>query len=142
MSRSVAGIAPHFAPLEAHCIIQAAKQDRTSSRISHSRGGTGLTVSTSGTAGARTLCNHDLAVGKYWTPHDVRPGDFVTYLSINGFTTLDDRGPTCSHLSLTPGLRFHLRNDYSFGAGVEVPVTGPKTANFACAPIYRINKVW
>jgi hypothetical protein len=43
---------------------------------------------------------------------------------------------------LTPGLRFHLGNDYNFSAGVEVPVTGPKTENFAFAPIFWITKVW
>ncbi len=62
------------------------------------RGGTGVTVPTSGAAGARTLYKYDFSVGKYWTPHDAWPGDLVTYLSINGFTTLDDRGPTYSYL--------------------------------------------
>ena len=52
--------------------------------------------------GARTTCNYNLAVGKYWTQHDATPGDFVTFLSLNGFTTLDDRGPTYSYLSVTP----------------------------------------
>ena len=103
---------------------------------------TGLTVPTSSTGGSRTLYKYNLDIGKYWTPHDARLGDFVTYLSINGFTTLDDRGPTNSYLSLTPGLRFHLGNDYYFLAGVEVPVTGPKTENFAYAPIFWISKVW
>jgi hypothetical protein len=106
------------------------------------RGGIGVTVPTSGAAGARTLYKYDFAVGKYWTPHEAWPGDLVTYLSINGFTTLDDRGPTYSYLSLPPGLRFHLGNDYYFSAGVEVPVTGPKTENFAFAPIFWITKVW
>jgi hypothetical protein len=106
------------------------------------RGGTGLTVPTSGTTGSRTLYKYNLAFGKYWTPHDARPGNFVTYLSINGFTTLDDRGPTYSYLSFTPGLRFHLGAEYYLSAGVEVPVTGPKTQNFAWSPIFWITKVW
>lgn len=36
------------------------------------RGGTGLTVPTSGRGGSRTLYNYNLAVGKYWTPHEAR----------------------------------------------------------------------
>ena len=92
--------------------------------------------------GARTTGNYNLAVGKYWTQHDATPGDFVTFLSINGFTTLDDRGPTYSYLSFTPGLRFHLGNDYYLVAGVEVPVTGPKTQSFAWSPIFWLTKVW
>jgi hypothetical protein len=106
------------------------------------RGGTGVTVPTSGGAGARTLYKYDFAVGKYWTPHDAWPSDLVTYLSIIGYTTLDDRGPTYSYLSLTPGLRFHVGNNYYFSAGVEVPVTGPKTENFAFAPTFWITKSW
>ncbi len=66
----------------------------------------------------------------------------VTYLTINGYTTLDDRGPTYSYLSFTPGFRFHLGNDYFFLAGIEVPVTGPKNKNFARGPSFVITKVW
>ena len=83
------------------------------------RGGAGLTIPTNSAGvisnvtddptivpGSRTTANYNLAVGKYGTQHDATPGDFVTFLSINGFTTLDDRGPRYSYLSLTPGLRF------------------------------------
>ena len=119
------------------------------------RGGTGLTIptnnaevtSTIGGArttvpGARTTCNYNLAVGKYWTQHDATPGDFVTFLSLNGFTTLDDRGPTYSYLSVTPALRFHLGNNYYLVAGVEVPMTGPKNQSFTWAPTFWLTKVW
>lgn len=118
------------------------------------RGGTGMTIPTnagltSTVAGVRTLIpgsratyNYNLAVGKYWTPHEATLGDFVTYLSINGFTTLDDRGPTYSYLSFTPALRFHVGNNYYFSAGVEVPVTGPKNENFTWSPIFWLTKVW
>lgn len=104
------------------------------------RGGTGVTEPTNGAPGARTLYKYDFAVGKYWTPHDAWRGDLVTYVSIIGYTTLDDRGPTCSYLSLTPGFRFHIQNNYYFSAGVEVPVTGPKIDNFAFAPMFWITK--
>jgi hypothetical protein len=92
--------------------------------------------------GSRTTVNYNLSVGKYWTPHDVPLGDFVTYLSINGFTTVDNRGPLYSYLSVTPGFRFHLANNYYFSAGIEVPLTGPKSQNFTYSPIFWIVKVW
>ena len=119
------------------------------------RGGTGLTIPTNNAGvtstiggarktvpGARTTYTYDLAVGKYWTPHDATPGDLVTYLSIDGYTTLDDRGPMYSYLSVTPGFRFHLGNDYFFLAGIEVPVTGPKNQSFAWAPTFWLLKLW
>jgi len=119
------------------------------------RGGTGLTIPTNNAGvtstipeapatvpGARTTCNYNLAVGKYWTQHDATPGDFVTFLSINGFTTLDDRGPTYSYLSVTPGLRFHLGNNFYYVGGVEVPLSGPKNENFAWAATSWLVKVW
>ena len=74
--------------------------------------------------------------------NDATLGDFATYLSINGFTTLDDRGPRYSYLSITPGLRFHLANNYYFIAGIEVPLTGPKDQSFTYSPIFWFAKVW
>jgi hypothetical protein len=119
------------------------------------RGGTGVSVPTNSAgvtssvsripatvSGARTTVNYNLAVGKYWTPHEARFGDFLTYLSVNGYTTVDDRGPTYSYLSLTPGLRFHLANDYYFTTGIEVPLTGPKNQSFTYSPIFWLTKVW
>ena len=119
------------------------------------RGGAGLTIPTNNAGvtstvagvhttvpGTRTTCNYNLAVGKYWTQHDATPGDFVTFLSINGFTTLDDRGPTYSYLSVTPAFRFHLGNNYYLVAGVEVPMTGPKNQSFTWAPTFWLTKVW
>jgi hypothetical protein len=119
------------------------------------RGGAGLTIPTNSAGvisnvtgdpatvpGSRTTANYNLAVGKYWTQHDATPGDFATYLSINGYTTLDDRGPRYSYLSLTPGLRFHLANNYYFIAGIEVPLTGPKDQSFTYSPIFWLAKVW
>jgi len=119
------------------------------------RGGTGVTVPTNSAgvpssvagipitvSGARTTVNYNLAVGKYWTSHEAKFGDFLTFLSVNGYTTVDDRGPTYSYLSFTPGLRFHLGDNYYLSAGVEVPVTGPKNQSFTWAPIFWLTKVW
>ena len=119
------------------------------------RGGTGVTIPTNEAGvtstvagiptivpGSRTTANYNLAIGKYWTPHDAKLGDFVTYLSINGYTTVDDRGPRYSYLSLTPALRFHVTNDYYISAGIEVPLTGPKNQSFTYSPIFWLTKVW
>lgn len=119
------------------------------------RGGTGVTIPTNEAGvsstvagiltivpGSRTTANYNLAIGKYWTPHDAKFGDFVTYLSINGYTTVDDRGPRYSYLSLTPALRFHVTNDYYISAGIEVPLTGPKNQSFTYSPIFWLTKVW
>ena len=117
------------------------------------RGGTGFTMPTNDAGitsfvggvpttapGARTTYNYNLAFGKYWTPHDA--GDFATYLSVNGFTTLDALGPAYTFLSVTPGLRIHLGKNYYVLGGIEVPLTGPKNQNFAWAPNFWFTKVW
>jgi hypothetical protein len=118
------------------------------------RGGTGVTIPTNDAGvtstvagiptvpGSRTTLNYDLAVSKYWTPHDATPGDLVTYLSTYGYTTLDDRGPRYSYHSLTPAFRFHLTNDYYISAGIEVCLTGPKDQSFTYSPIFWLTKVW
>jgi hypothetical protein len=119
------------------------------------RGGTGVTVPTNSAgvtssvagnpitvSGARTTVNYNLAAGKYWTSHEAKIGDFLTYLSVNGYTTVDDRGPRYSYLSLTPGLRFHLANDYYLTTGIEVPLTGPRNQSFTYSPIFWLTKVW
>ena len=119
------------------------------------RGSTGATIPTNSAGlpttvagmpvtvpGSRTTVNYNLSIGKYWTPHDATLGDLVTLLSVNGYTTVDDRGPRYSYLSLTPGFRFHLTNDYYSTAGIEVPVTGPKSQSFTYSPIFWLVKVW
>ena len=119
------------------------------------RGGAGVTVPTNSAGipsyvggiqtlapGARTTFNYNLSVGKYWTPHDATLGDLVTFLSITGFSTLDDRGPSYTYLSCKPAFRVHVGNNYYLLGGAEVPMTGPKTASFDWAPILWFSKVW
>jgi hypothetical protein len=57
----------------------------------------GVTSSVAGNpisvSGARTRVKYNLAAGKYWTSHEAKIGDFLTYLSVNGYATVDDRGP-------------------------------------------------
>ncbi|MFO0869817.1 MAG: hypothetical protein U0935_12865 [Pirellulales bacterium] len=105
------------------------------------RGGVGLTLPMSD-VGARTTCNYNLAIGKYWTPHDAMLGDLATYIACDGYTTLDDRGPAYTFLGITPGIRVHLGNNYYFLAGIETPVTGPKNQSFAWSPDFWFTKVW
>jgi hypothetical protein len=82
-------------------------------------------------AGARASFLGNVAVGYYFTPHDLTPiGDLVGYLSVNVGQTIDDRGPSRNTTSLTPGFRTHLgRNWYLLGA-VEVPVTNPEPFDY------------
>jgi len=77
-------------------------------------------------AKARTSFLGNLAVGYYFTPHDVPPvGDLVWYISTNLATLTDGRGPNTTTLTFTPGFRTYLGgNLYLFG-GVEVPATKP-----------------
>jgi len=81
--------------------------------------------------GARTTFNTNLAAGYYFTEHDMTPiGDMVWYVSANLTQTIDNRGPTTTTWTMTPGFRVHLgRNWYLLGA-VEVPVTNPKPYDY------------
>ena len=104
------------------------------------RGSTGLVVPANN-VGGRTIYRYNLAVGKYWTPHEAVPlGDFVTDVAMKCYTTLDNRGPAYSFLSLTPGVRAHLGNEWYFLGGVEVPLIAPKSQSFAWAPIFVLMK--
>ncbi|HME95567.1 MAG TPA: hypothetical protein VKN16_15280 [Methylomirabilota bacterium] len=61
----------------------------------------------------------------YFTPHTAVPfGDLVFYLSANLGQTID--GPSTNTLSLTPGFRTHLGENWYFLGAVEVPVTTVK----------------
>ena len=104
------------------------------------RGSTGVSVPTNN-VGGRTVYKCNLAVAKYWTPHEsALLGDFVTDLAMKCYTTLDNRGPASSFLSLTPGVRAHLGNEWYFLAGVEVLLIGSKTLNFSSAPIFSLMR--
>jgi hypothetical protein len=81
--------------------------------------------------GARTTFLGNLAVGYYFTPHNLTPvGDLVWYLSANLFHLTDGRGPNITTVTLTPGLRTHLGLDWYLLYGVEVPVTEPTPFNY------------
>jgi len=100
------------------------------------RGGVGFFVPYGGQSlnevHARTTFLANLAAGYYFTPHDRTPfGDMVWYLSPNLYQFIDNRGPrSLTTLSLTPGFRTHLGQNWYLLGGVEVPVTEPKPFDY------------
>ena len=92
------------------------------------RGGAGFSVPYSGDitrSGARSTFDANLAVGYYFTPHDYTPvGDMVWYVSTNVSQPIDNRAVTSNtFVSMTPGFRTHLGQNWYLLGDVEVPVT-------------------
>jgi hypothetical protein len=99
------------------------------------RGGAGFTIPYSGDiskSGARTTFDTNLAVGYYFTPHDFTPfGDMVWYLSTNVSQAIDNRSKNSgTFVSLTPGFRTHLGQNWYLLGAVEVPVTNPQPYDY------------
>jgi hypothetical protein len=90
---------------------------------------------------ARSTFLGNLALGYYFTPHDMAPiGDAVWYVSTNLTQAIDHRGPNTSTLTFTPGFRVHLgANWYGLG-GVELPVTQPQPFDYQV--LGGLMKVW
>lgn len=94
------------------------------------RGGFGPTIPLSAT-GLRTTFDGNLTVGKFLTMEEVRYfKEFTVYLSANVSTSLDDRAPNATSLTLLPGLRFRLTPSYWFLYGVELPCVHPTNENY------------
>ena len=94
------------------------------------RGGAGFEIPYSGDitrSGARSFFEANLAVGYYFTPHDFTPvGDLVGYVSTTIRQPIDNRGTSNNtFLSLTPGFRTHVGDNWYLLGAVEVPVTSP-----------------
>lgn len=98
------------------------------------RGGAGFFIPYSGdlnVSGARSLFNANLAAGDYFTPHDFTPiGDMVWFLSTNFNQTIDDRGPSRTLVTLSPGFRTHMGMNWYLHGAVEVPVTRPQPYDY------------
>ncbi len=98
------------------------------------RGGLGMAipVHNQSDTGARTAIVGNFAAGYYFTEHDAAPfGDFVTYVAANYSQAVDDRDDSkTTSLSLTPGFRTHLGNNWYLLGGVEVPTTKPKAYDY------------
>jgi hypothetical protein len=94
------------------------------------RGGAGFEIPYSGDitrSGARSFFEANLAVGYYFTPHDFTPvGDMVWYVSTTVRQPIDNRGTSNNtFLTLTPGFRTHVGDNWFLLGAVEVPVTSP-----------------
>ncbi len=92
------------------------------------RGGAGFTIPYAGElykTGARSTFDANLAVGYYFTPHDAVPfGDMVWYLATNVSQPIDNRATSSNtFISLSPGFRTHLGQNWYLLGTVEVPIT-------------------
>lgn len=99
------------------------------------RGGAGFFIPYAGDlnrSGARSLFNANLAVGYYFTPHDFTPiGDMVWYISTNVSQPIDNRGAASNtFVSMTPGFRTHVGQNWYLLGAVEVPVTSPQPFDY------------
>lgn len=98
------------------------------------RGGFGMSIPYDNVddTNARTLLVGNLAAGYYFTPHDCTPfGDLVGYVSANFNQAVDDRGPSdVTNVTVTPGFRTHLGQNWYLLGGVEFPVTEPKSFDY------------
>ncbi len=100
------------------------------------RGGLGLAIPTNG-SGDNLISQ--LAIGQTLTGHDVHLfGDFTYYLSAVVNTPLANGDQTS--VTLTPGLRTHVGNDWYFLAGLPTPVTNSRVADFGM--IFWFMKAW
>ena len=100
------------------------------------RGGLGLAIPMNG-SGDNLISS--LAIGQTLTDHD-HPlfGDFTYYLSTVVNTPLANGGQTS--VTLTPGLRTHVGNDWYFLAGLPTPVTNARVADLGM--IFWFMKAW
>ena len=100
------------------------------------RGGVAVTIPT-GSGGDSLISS--LAIGQTLTGHDVPLfGDFTYYLSAVANTPLNNGGQTS--VTLTPGMRTHLGNDWYFLAGLPTPVTDARVADIGM--IFWFMKAW
>jgi hypothetical protein len=103
------------------------------------RGGLGFLVPLKGGGSSDVSLISQLAIGQTITPHDVPLfGDFTYYLSAVANTSLNDSAHTS--VTLTPGIRTHLGNDWYFLAGLPVPVTKDRVAEIGM--IFWFMKAW
>jgi hypothetical protein len=101
------------------------------------RGGLACDIPLQGSAGDTLISQ--FAFGQTITDHD-RPllGDFTYYLSTVVSTPLSNGSQTS--VTLTPGIRTHLGNDWYFLAGLPIPVTRARTADVGA--IFWFMKAW
>jgi hypothetical protein len=82
-----------------------------------------------GESGSQTNLNFDVAVGRYFTPHDVAFGDLVVYANCNVVVPMEDRNrPT--YVGVGPGTRFQITGNWYFLHYWEFPLTGDKPFDY------------
>lgn len=101
------------------------------------RGGIGDLIPTEGDS-SNTLISQ-LAIGQTLTSHDVPLfGDFTYYFSAVANTPLSSDDSTS--VTLTPGIRSHLGNDWYFLAGMPTPLTETRVAELGM--IFWFMNAW
>ena len=92
-----------------------------------------------GDSTAQTTFNGDLAIGRYFTPHDVLFGDLVFYANCNFIVPLEDGGkPT--YVGVGPGTRFQIAGNWYLLHYWEFPVVGPQAFDYQMQT--AILKAW
>jgi hypothetical protein len=81
--------------------------------------------------GQQTSFLGGLAVGRYFTPHNVPFGDLVFYCESNFNVPLDGSASRSTLVTVGPGTRFHIANNYFFLMDLDVPVTGNRPAEYS-----------
>ncbi len=74
---------------------------------------------------AGTAYSGDLAIGRYFTPHDVPFGDLVFYAATNWKVPLDGTSNMNTYFGIGPGTRFHIVKNFFFLHYWEFPLVGP-----------------
>lgn len=92
-------------------------------------GGFFLPVAQSGTNVPNAFTG-GLAVGRYLTPHDAPLGDLVLYAASSILTPIGDGNSSQTLVTVGPGTRFHMANNYFFLAELDFPVSNAKAADY------------
>ena len=72
----------------------------------------------------------DLAISRYFTPHDVPFGDLVFFAATNWKVPLDGTSRTATNFGIGPGTRFHITRNFFFLHYWEFPLAGPHLNKF------------
>ncbi|MGO9600650.1 MAG: hypothetical protein ACLP7Q_21940 [Isosphaeraceae bacterium] len=74
---------------------------------------------------SHTAYDGDLAIGRYFRPHDVPIGDLVLYAAANWSIPLDGTTKANTYFGVGPGTRFHIAKNFFFLHYWEFPLVGP-----------------
>lgn len=82
-----------------------------------------------GESTSQTAFVGDLAIGRYFRPHDVAFGDLVFYAASNYVVPFED-GNEPTYVGAGPGTRFHIADNWFFLNYWEFPMVGPKPFDY------------